>query len=237
MTNPKNNEVGEIILPQDNYKLFFDKTPISIVLIDNKGQLAEVNNATLKIFGFKREDLIGHKFIDLYNVPAGEITRMRKIFSDLFKGGKFGPEDIQIFNKDKNLIWVNTIASKIELNNQSYIQILTQDISQRKSLEKGMKESEEKYRDLADSLPEVIFDIDLAFNISYTNEVASKIFGYSNEEFKDGMSIFHFISPDDKELVLKQTKQIIRGEYIKPLTLRPSITWSFIISSADSGRD
>jgi PAS domain S-box-containing protein len=345
LTSP-NNKVEGFFLPQDNYNLFFDNTPISIVLIDMNGQIVEVNSATLNLFGFKRENLINHKFTELYAVPADEMVRMKKIFTHLFQGGIFGPEDIQIYNKDKKLIWVNVIASKIELDKKSYIQVLTEDISLRKTLEqeikeseeryrglyesspisltvtdskgvilnvnsasekifgfnktevigkrythlgifspqqieifksnyedalKGkklkpldfkikkkdgtiawinvqnslkkigneiliegiaqditerkiaeakLKESEEKYRNLADSLPEVIFEIDLAFNITYTNSIASKIFGYTNEEFREGMSIFQFVSLEDKELTLKQTKQIFRGKYVKPLALK-----------------
>ncbi len=219
MTSP-NNKIEETSLLKDNYNLLFDRTPISIVLVDDNGKIVETNSATTNFFGFKRDNLIGLKFSDLYIIPEEEIIRMKKVFTHLFEGGIFGPEDIQIFNKDKKLVWVNVIASKIELDKKSYIQVLTQDIALRKSLEQDLKDSEEKYRILADSLPEVIFDIDLAFNISYTNLIASKIFGYTFEELRDGMSIFQFISEDDKELVLKQTKQIFRGEYVKPLILR-----------------
>jgi len=345
LTSP-NNKVEGSFLPQDNYKLIFDSTPISIVLIDMNGQIVEINSATLNLFGFERENLINLKFTELYAVPADEMVRMKKIFTHLLSGGIFGPEDIQIYNKDKKLIWVNVIASKIELDKKSYIQVLTKDISQRKTLEqeikeseeryrglyesspisltvtdskgvilnvnsasekifgfnktevigkrythlgifspqqieifksnyedalKGkklkpldfkikkkdgtiawinvqnslkkigneiliegiaqditerkiaeakLKESEEKYRNLADSLPEVIFEIDLAFNITYTNSIASKIFGYTNREFREGMSIFQFVSLEDKELTLKQTKQIFRGKYVKPLALK-----------------
>jgi PAS domain S-box-containing protein len=218
LTSP-NNKIEDNLVAQDNYKLLFDRIPISIVLIDNNGQIVEANSATTNIFGFERKSLIGINFSELYIVPEDQITRMRKIFTQLFKGGIFGPEDIQICDKNKKIIWVNVIASKIELKNKNFIQVLTQDISLRKTLEQNLKESEIQYRVLADSLPEVIFDIDLAFNITYTNIIASKIFGYSMDELRDGMSIFQFITSDDKEIVLKQTKQIFRGEFVKPLTL------------------
>jgi len=345
LTSP-NNRIEDFFVLQDNYKLLFDKTPISIVLIDVNSRVVEINSATENLFGFKREDLIGLKFTELYGVPVEEMVRMKKLFTHLLRGGIFGPEDIQIYNKDKKLIWVNVIASKIELDKKSYIQVLTQDISIRKTLEQEIKESEEKYRGLyesspnsltvtdskgvilnvnaatekifgfiksevigkkytdldifsreqieifknnyegalrgkklepldfkikrkdgtsawinvqnslkkigneiliegiaqditnrkiaeqklkeseekyrilADSLPEVIFEIDLAFNITYTNSIASKIFGYTSEEFRDGMNIFQFVSSEDKELALKQTKQIFSGEYIKPLVMK-----------------
>ncbi len=345
MTSP-NNKVEEKFLLQDNYKLLFDNTPISIVLIDTNGQIVEVNSATLNIFGFSRENLIGLKFTDLYVVPDDNMARMKKVFTHLFSGGIFGPEDIQIHNKDKKSIWVNVIASKIELNKKSYIQVLVQDISQRKILErevnesekryrglyesspnsltvtnskgvilninsasekifgftkqevigkkytdlgifspeqyeifknnykealagkkiepqdikikrkdgsiawisvqnslkkinneiliegiaqditdrkkaeKKLRDSEERYRNLTDSLPEVIFEIDLSFTITYTNSIASKVFGYTSQEFKEGRTIFDFVPLEDKELLLKQTKQVFRGEYVKALQTR-----------------
>jgi len=345
LTSP-NNKVEEILLLQDSYKLLFDKTPISIVLIDMNGQVVEINSATINLFGFKRENLIGLKFTEIYVVPADEMVRMKKIFTHLIQGGIFGPEDIQIYNKDKKLIWVNVIASKIELDKKSYIQVLTKDISIRKTLEQEIKESEEKYRglyesspisltvtdskgvilnvnsasekifgfnkneaigkkytdlgiyspeqieifknnyegalkgkklkpldfkikrkdgtlawinvqnslkkigneiliegiaqditerkiaetklkeseeryrNLTDSLPEVIFEIDLSFTITYTNSIASKVFGYTSQEFKEGITIFDFVALEDKELLLKQTKQIFRGEFVKPLQTR-----------------
>jgi len=345
LTSPNNKE-EESFLPQNNYKLLFDRTPISILLLDNMGQIVEVNSTTTDLFGISRVSLIGLKFSELYVIPEDQVSRMDSNFAHLINGGFFGSEDVQVYNNDKNLIWVNVIASKIELNKKSYIQVLIQDISQRKVLEqeikeseeqyrglyesspnsltvsnsKGMilnvnsatekifgfkksevvgknymdlgvfsleqikilkeryqnalkgeklhsmewkikkrdgtqawisfqtllkkignevliegiiqditerkiaeqklKESEEKYRNLADSLPEVIFEIDLDFNITYTNAIASKIFGYTKDEFREGMHIFQFVSSDDKEFVLAQTKEIFNGKYVKPLTMK-----------------
>jgi len=342
LTHP-NSRITEPISHQDNYKLLFDNIPISFVLVDSNGQIVDINAATENIFGFERGDLIGFKLAELYTVPAANKIPMNKAFDQLLKDGIFGPKDIQIYDKHKNLIWVNVIASKIEIEKKIFIQVLTQDISQRKILEqevresekryrglyeaspnsltvtdskgiilnvnsatekifgytkqevigksytdlgiyspeqieifknnfkealagkkiesldikikrkdgtfawinlqnslkkindeiliegiaqdityrknaeKKLRESEEKYRNLADSLPEVIFELDLSFIITYTNSIASKKFGYTSEEFKKGMNIFDFVPPKDKELILKQTKQIFRGEYIKPL--------------------
>jgi PAS domain S-box-containing protein len=309
LTDP-NNRISEIIAHQDNYNLLLDNIPISIVLVDSNGQIVDINSATEKLFGFKRDHLIGFKIAELYALPSPNKISINKMFDQLLKGGIFGPVDIQIYDKHKNLIWVNVIASKIEIAKKNYIQVLTQDISQRKILEqevqesevkyrllfenmnagfayhdvvvnednkpidyryieaniqfekmtltvedyseaidrwfkvsgyspkKGffavtfnditdrkraeqkLKESEERYRNLAESLPEVIFEIDISFKITYTNSIASKVFGYTSEEFEEGKNIFDFVPGEDKELLLRQTKQIFRGEYLKSLQTR-----------------
>ena len=107
--------------------------------MDTTGQIVEVNTATLDIFGFVREDLIGHKYNDIYILTPDVETHIEKIFSYLLKGGIYGPEDVQIDNKDKKPVWVSVIASKIELDEKSYIQLITQDISRRKILDQEIK--------------------------------------------------------------------------------------------------
>jgi PAS domain S-box-containing protein len=177
-----NDKVEENFLLQDNYRLLFDRTPISIVLLNDIGQIVEANSATSDLFGFKRENLIKFKFSDVYVVPEDQLNRMKKIFTFLFKGGIFGPEDIQIYNKDKNLIWVNVIASKIELEKNSYIQVLTQDISQRKILEQEIKESEGRYRGLYESSPNSLALSNNKGVILNVNSATEKIFGFKKNE-------------------------------------------------------
>ncbi|MHA1375763.1 MAG: PAS domain-containing sensor histidine kinase [Promethearchaeota archaeon] len=118
------------------------------------------------------------------------------------------------------MAWLSIQNSVKKIGNEFLVEGIAQDITERKTAEQKLIKSEEKYRNLADSLPEVIFEIDLGYNITYTNSIAYKVFGYSNEEFKKGMKISQFLTFDDKELVLKQTQQIFEGEYVKPLVLK-----------------
>ena len=177
MTSP-NNKVEKKFFIQDNYKLLFDKSPISIVLLDTTGQIVEVNTATLDIFGFVREDLIGHNYNNIWILTADVEIHIEEIFSYLLKGGIYGPEDVQIDNKDKKPVWVSVIASKIELDEKSYIQIITQDISRRKILEQEIIESEERYRVLYESSPYSLTVADSKGVILNLNATTEKIFGF-----------------------------------------------------------
>jgi len=216
LTNP-NNKVEGPFLPQDNYKLIFDNTPISIVLIDMNGQIIEANSATLNLFGFERENLINLKFTELYTVPAEEMIRMKKIFTHLFQGGIFGPEDIQIYNKDKKLIWVNVIASKIELDKKSYLQVLTKDISLRKNLEQEIKESEERYRGLYESSPISLTVTDSKGVILNVNSASEKIFGFNRTEVigKRYMALGIY-SPEQVEIFKNDYEVALKGKKLKP---------------------
>jgi PAS domain S-box-containing protein len=66
-------------------------------------------------------------------------------------------------------------------------------ITERKRAEVALKESEAKHRDLADSLPEIVFEIDLKGNLTYANNNAFIITGYTKQDFAKGICIFDLI--------------------------------------------
>ena len=202
------------------YRGLYESSPIALTVTDSNGVVLDVNSATEKIFGFKKSEVIGKKYFDLGIFSPKQVESFKKDYEVSLKGKKINPREIQIKKKDGTIAWLSVQNSIKKIGNEILIEGIAQDITERKIAEQKLIKSEEKYRNLADSLPEVIFEIDLSYNITYTNSIASKIFGYSNEEFKKGMKMLQFLSFDDKELVLKQTQQIFRGEYLKPLVLK-----------------
>ena len=202
------------------YRGLYESSPIALTVTDSNGVVLDVNSATEKIFGFKKSEVIGKKYFDLGIFSPEQVERFKNDYKESLKGKKISPKEIQIKRKDGTIAWLSVQNSLKKIGNEILIEGIAQDITERKIAEQELIKSEEKYRNLADSLPEVIFEIDLSYNVTYTNSKASKIFGYSNEEFKKGMKISQFVSFDDKELTLKQTQEIFRGEYVKPLVLK-----------------
>jgi len=218
LTSP-NNKVDKILL--NHYKLLFDKTPISIVLLDTTGQIVEVNTTTLDLFGFAREDLIGHKYNEIWILTADIETHIEELFSYLLKGRIYGPEDVQIDNKDRKPVWVSLIASKIELDEKSYIQVISQDISQRKLLEQRVEESERRYRGLYESSPIALTVTDSNGVILDVNSATEKIFGFKRGEVI-GKKYFDLgiFSPEIVERFIEDYEESLKGKKITPMEIQ-----------------
>ncbi|MHA1320435.1 MAG: PAS domain-containing sensor histidine kinase, partial [Promethearchaeota archaeon] len=210
----------EIHESEKRYRGLYEASPNSLTVTDSKGLILNVNSASEKIFGFTKLEAIGKNYTELGIYSPEQIEILKNNYKEALAGKKIEPQDIKIKRKDGTFAWINLQNSLKRINGEILIEGIAQDITDRKNTEKKLKESEEKYRNLADSLPEVIFEIDLSFSITYANSISSKVFGYTSEEFKKGMTIFHFVPLEDKELILKQTKQLFRGEFVKPLQLR-----------------
>lgn len=87
----------------------------------------------------------------------------------------------------------------------------TQDITERKKVEEALRESETKFREMAELLPEVVYECDAQGNITFANKVAFEKFGYTRGDFRKGLNMQQFIAPDDRKRVGENIEKIFRG--------------------------
>lgn len=204
---------------EKKYRLISENANDLIIVLNSKDQVEYINEKVhQKITGYNKEDVIGKNGIAFVHPEDKE--RVLLSFQQAKKVGE-GSVEARIKHKDGRYIWIecNGKFSKAE-NGELKILIIGRDITERVKSIKKLKESKDRFQNLADSLPEVIFEIDLEYNIIYANLVASKLLGYSKEEFKKGLKIFQFLFPEDKDIILDKINLLIKGDYVKPLSIR-----------------
>jgi len=72
--------------------------------------------------------------------------------------------------------------------------------AERKRADKALKDSEQRFRDIADNAHEFIWEIDPQGRWTYISQVAEKILGYTSEEFLQKY-FYDFFMPEDREAV------------------------------------
>jgi PAS domain S-box-containing protein len=85
----------------------------------------------------------------------------------------------------------------------------TEDITERLRTEQALRDSEAKYRAIVDTAHEGILTLDLESTITYANQRAADILGYSVEECV-GRKTFEFIDPDMRD-VAKRIRASVHG--------------------------
>ena len=83
---------------------------------------------------------------------------------------------------------------------------------ERKQAEDGLRESEAKYRQLSDSLPQIVFETDEKGNLTFTNRMAFDILGYTREDFEKGLNALQMLIPEDQDRALKNIQRVLKGE-------------------------
>ncbi len=118
---------------EERYKNLFENSPNAIILIDFKGIVIDSNSTTKSVFGYDKKYFIGKSINDLTEVFPEEIKHFFKlIFQSSFKKDFPEPIEIQVKIKDGIHIWVTLQASIIKQNNNTLIQFLFQDTTEKK---------------------------------------------------------------------------------------------------------
>jgi len=84
----------------------------------------------------------------------------------------------------------------------------------RKQAEKTLRESEERFRNLAEMLPEAVFETDEKGNLTFANDRMAEYFGY--EQSVQGTSVFEFIIPEERPRGQEHVLRILSGGKMKP---------------------
>ena len=71
---------------------------------------------------------------------------------------------------------------------------------------------DERYKELADLLPQSVFEIDDEGKLTYVNKCALEKFGYTYDEFKNGLSSLQMVVHEQRQLAMENIKMSILGK-------------------------
>ncbi len=84
-------------------------------------------------------------------------------------------------------------------------------VAGRNHAEESSGASEIRFRELVDLLPQIVFEIDISGNIFYSNSNGFNAFGYTQEEFRDGLHVSRMIIPEDRARAWKNINLVLSG--------------------------
>ncbi len=111
--------------------------------------------------------------------------------------------------------WIRSIGKIVEYDSDGRPLRMTgthADISLRKHAEEALRESQERFRELAELLPETIFEMDSRGNLTFVNPKAFDHFGLSRVDFDVGLSGFVLFSPEDRARAMENAARLMNGE-------------------------
>ncbi len=91
------------------------------------------------------------------------------------------------------------------------IKELEKEATERKRAEEALKESEQRFRELADLLPQPVFELDPEGNFTYSNHSGFETFGYSHENLENGVSALELFIGEERQRVGENIKKRLAG--------------------------
>jgi PAS domain S-box-containing protein len=119
--------------------------------------------------------------------------------------------EFRAVRKDGSIIWLNAFANRVDYDGQPAVLGMFLNVNESKKAEEILRESEKRYRELANCLPEIVFETDMNGRLVFANERAAEISGYSQKELEKGLNIMQFLVPEDREKAAKNIQRLLSG--------------------------
>ncbi|MGY5875900.1 MAG: PAS domain-containing sensor histidine kinase [Candidatus Thorarchaeota archaeon] len=174
---------------RERWRVFFQKAPVYCYFISPKGTIIDVNDTALSALGYAREDLVGGNLEKIY--ASDSILRMKSLFKSWKKTGSIKEEEMKIVTKTGEVRTVLLSASAITDKNGNLLYSLSvqQDITERTRITERLRDSEERYRTLFETMIQGVVYQDASGAIISANPAAQEILGMTLDQMMGRESV------------------------------------------------
>ncbi len=212
ITKRKQIEI-ELRESEDKFRRLAEKSMIGVYLIQDN-IFRYINPRFAEIFEYKLDEIINRFGPKDLTTPESYVIVNENIIKRINNQVITLHYEFQGLTKSKRVIDVEVYGSRtIYLGKPAIIGTLL-DITERKRSEKALQESIRRYQDLADLLPQTIFEVDINGKLTFANQASFKIFGYSNEDFDEGLYVTQMIIPEERQIAYNNIQKILNGKRV-----------------------
>ncbi len=172
------------------------------------GIIIEGNEKCFDILGYKLEEVIGKSVVELG--LWADLKQREQNAAQMLRDGYLYNKEIKMITKAGNIVDILYSGELIELDGVKYALSILRDITEQKKASLALQKSEEEYRKLITTVPDLIIKTDLNGNIIFINETNESTWLYNEFSQVVGKNIIDFVVEDDRERVLKNftTRQL-----------------------------
>ena len=200
---------------ETRYRSIFGESRDAIYMNTREGVILDANQASLDLFGYPRDELIGMNVRRLYVYP-----QERSVFQwEIERTGSVRDYELKFRRKDGvqiDCLVTSTVRRAADGTVIGY-QGIIRDITEQMKAEKALHESEQRFRQLAENLREVFWLSSLdGGQIYFINPAYEEIWGRSRESLiAQPESWLDAVHPADREEVLANFEKQSRGEFVE----------------------
>ncbi|HPR51611.1 MAG TPA: PAS domain S-box protein [Deltaproteobacteria bacterium] len=202
---------------EERYRLLAENSSDVICTLTLDGTFTYVSPAIKTFSGYSPEELIGRPFKEflvpesydhVWNILACELAKPSETRRS---SGRF---ELKHYTKDMRAKDIEVTSSWVlgENGEPAGIQLSTRDITERKQSEEALRRSEERFRDLAEMLPETVYEADMNGRVTFVNKKGMEQFCINEDDLEEGITMHDVVSPSDYDKMHRNLALIFKGE-------------------------
>lgn len=167
-------------------------------------------------YGFSLDKISERKKDIILLITSISISALLVVGITLFFGIKYFMRPIKTLSDGASIIGSGNLAYRVEMESQDEFSDLAQSFNKMADdLQKSytsLQESETRFRELSELLPQPVFEMDVSGNFIYSNPCGFETFGYTKEDLEKGVNALQLFIPEERERIQQNIQKRFAGE-------------------------
>jgi PAS domain S-box-containing protein len=199
---------------EQRFKAIFDNAPVGILLADTETKKFYLGNKVIcRMLGYKPEEIKNLTVLDIH--PKEHLSYVMSDFERQARREITGTEDVPVKRKDGSVFYADISSFPMTFGGKTYLMGIFRDITARKKTEEALRGSEERFRSLAETTSDWIWEVDTNGIYTYVSPKVKDLLGYEPDEVI-GKTPFDLMIPNEAKNVSEKFRAIVESR--RPFT-------------------
>jgi two-component system, sensor histidine kinase and response regulator len=202
---------------EEHFRSLIENASDVITIIDSKGTILYESPSVERVLGRKPQTLMGENALDLTH-PDDRKTAVAMLTAAAGEDRPAEPFELRFKHADGSWRTLEVIGQVVRDESGAVEVIInSRDVTERKRSEDALRESEERYRTILESIQEGYYEVDLSGRLTFFNSSLARIVGSPAERLK-GLSHREYTDPETARTVFEAFNRVFStGEPIEGL--------------------
>jgi PAS domain S-box-containing protein len=191
---------------EEQFHSMFDRhNAVKLVIDPETGEICDANQAAAAFYGYSRQQLCGMRIQEINQLTDDEIAAERRRAVNEERKYFVFPHRLA----DGTVRIVEVYSTPVPIGGKARLYSIIHDITERKKAEEALRQSERQFRELADSMPQIVFAARPDGVVDYFNRKWEEVTTGDLSKIGDAGWI-PALHPDDVEKVRKTWYECVR---------------------------
>ena len=177
---------GELSRSEAWMRALLTTTIDGVITIDREGTILEFNASAEKIFGWRRDEIVGGNAGLL--LPEGDQASRAGLFGYLASSGTQAAPDnaeVEALRRDGSLVPIRVAIGHARLEDQELFVCFVTDITERREMVQALRASEQQFRSLIGTIPGISYRscIEGTHPMVFISDAVERVAGYPARDF------------------------------------------------------